>query len=107
MHREPDTRTSGIAKPSPPVPETMKDLYKTAPEISPDHQIRMQATVQKHVDNAVSKTVNLPDDASVDEICRIFQLARYLGCKEVTIYRYNSKKDQVLSRGCETCRIDG
>ncbi len=74
-------------------------------EISPDHHIRMQATVQKHVDNAVSKTVNLPADASVGEICRIFLLARSLGCKGVTIYRYNSKKDQVLSRGCETCRL--
>jgi ribonucleoside-diphosphate reductase alpha chain len=91
---------------SAPVPETMKDLFKTATEISPDHHIRMQATVQKHVDNAVSKTVNLPADASVDEICRIFLLARSLGCKGVTIYRYNSKKDQVLSRGCETCRVD-
>jgi ribonucleoside-diphosphate reductase alpha chain len=75
-------------------------------EISPEHHIRMQATIQKHVDNAVSKTVNLPADASVDEICRIFLLARSLGCKGVTIYRYNSKKDQVLSRGCETCRLD-
>jgi ribonucleoside-diphosphate reductase alpha chain len=91
---------------SAPVPESMKDLYKTATEISPDHHIRMQATVQKYVDNAVSKTVNLPADASVDEICRIFLLARSLGCKGVTIYRYNSKKDQVLSRGCETCRVD-
>jgi ribonucleoside-diphosphate reductase alpha chain len=92
---------------SAPVPEFMKDLYKTATEISPDHHIRMLATIQKHFDNAVSKTVNLPADASVEEICRIFLLARSLGCKGVTIYRYNSKKDQVLSRGCETCRVDG
>ena len=89
-----------------PVPETIKDLYKTATEISPDHHIRMQATIQKHVDNAVSKTVNVPQDARPDEICRIFLLARSLGCKGVTIYRYNSKKDQVLSRGCEMCRVD-
>jgi ribonucleoside-diphosphate reductase alpha chain len=89
-----------------PVPETIKEIYKTAMEITPDHHIRMQATIQKHVDNAVSKTVNLPDNASVDEICRIFLLARSLACKGVTIYRYNSKKDQVLSRGCEMCRVD-
>jgi ribonucleoside-diphosphate reductase alpha chain len=92
---------------SAPVPETIKELYKTATEISPDHHIRMQAAIQKHVDNAVSKTVNLPEHAGVDEICRIFLLARSLGCKGVTIYRYNSKKDQVLSRGCEMCRVDG
>jgi len=91
---------------SAPVPETMREIYKTATEISPDHHIHMQATIQKHVDNAVSKTVNLPEDAGVDEICRIFLLARSLGCKGVTIYRYNSKKDQVLSRGCEMCRVD-
>lgn len=88
---------------SSPVPETMKELYKTAPEISADHHIHMQAVFQKHVDNAVSKTVNLPEDAGVDEISRIFLLARSLGCKGVTIYRYNSKKDQVLLRGCEVC----
>ena len=81
----------------------MKDLYKTAPEIPADHHIRMQATFQKHVDNAVSKTVNLPEDASVEEIGRIYRLARSLGCKGVTVYRYNSRKDQVLLRGCTVC----
>jgi len=91
---------------SAPVPGTVKELYKTATEISPDHHIHMQATIQKHVDNAVSKTVNLPENAGVEEICRIFLLARSLECKGVTIYRYNSKKDQVLSRGCEMCRVD-
>jgi ribonucleoside-diphosphate reductase alpha chain len=97
-------RTGSLS--SAPVPDFIKDLYKTAMEISPEHHIRMQATVQEHVDNAVSKTVNLPENASVDDICRIFLLARTLGCKGVTIYRYNSKKEQVLSRGCEMCRVD-
>jgi ribonucleoside-diphosphate reductase alpha chain len=91
---------------SAPVPETMKELYKTSPEISADHHIHMQAIFQKHVDNAVSKTVNLPEHAGVDEISRIFLFARSLGCKGITIYRYNSKKDQVISRGCEMCRVD-
>lgn len=94
-------RTGTLA--SSPVPDEVKELYKTAPEISADHHIRMQAVFQKHVDNAVSKTVNLPEDADADEIGRIFLLARLLGCKGVTIYRYNSKKDQVLTRGCEVC----
>ncbi|MCK9580032.1 MAG: adenosylcobalamin-dependent ribonucleoside-diphosphate reductase [Methanoregula sp.] len=97
-------RTGTLA--SAPVPETIKELYKTATEISSDHHVCMQAAVQKHVDNAVSKTVNLHEDAGVDEICRIFMLARTLGCKGVTVYRYNSRKDQVLSRGCEMCRVD-
>jgi ribonucleoside-diphosphate reductase alpha chain len=97
-------RTGTLA--SAPVPEPVRELYKTAPEISPDHHIRMQAAVQRHVDNAVSKTVNLPEESSIDEISRIFLYARSLGCKGVTIYRYNSKRDQVLSRGCEMCRVD-
>jgi ribonucleoside-diphosphate reductase alpha chain len=97
-------RTGTLA--SAPVPDTVKELFRTATEILPDHHIRMQATVQRHVDNAVSKTVNLPEEAGADEICRIFMLARSLGCKGITVYRYNSKKDQVLSRGCEMCRID-
>jgi ribonucleoside-diphosphate reductase alpha chain len=97
-------RTGTLA--SAPVPESIKELYRTATEIPPDHHIRMQATVQRHVDNAVSKTVNLPEGAGAEEICRIFTLARSLGCKGVTVYRYNSRQDQVLSRGCEMCRVD-
>jgi ribonucleoside-diphosphate reductase alpha chain len=97
-------RTGALS--SAPVPDAVKALYKTAMEIPPEHHIHMQAAVQKHVDNAVSKTVNLPESAGVDGICRLFLLARSLGCKGVTVYRYNSRKDQVLSQGCETCRVD-
>jgi ribonucleoside-diphosphate reductase alpha chain len=97
-------RTGTLA--SAPVSDAIKELYRTATEIPPDHHIRMQATVQRHVDNAVSKTVNLPEGAGAEEICRIFTLARSLGCKGVTVYRYNSRQDQVLSRGCEMCRVD-
>jgi len=89
-----------------PVPDDIKALYRTAPEIPAEHHVRMQAVFQKHVDNAVSKTVNLPEQAGVEEISRIFLLARSLGCKGVTVYRYNSKKDQVLQRGCEVCGDD-
>jgi ribonucleoside-diphosphate reductase alpha chain len=89
-----------------PIPDTVKDLFKTAPEISPEHHVRMQAAFQKHVDNAVSKTVNLPENSTPEDIARIYELARSLGCKGITVYRYNSKPDQVLSRGCEVCKVD-
>jgi ribonucleoside-diphosphate reductase alpha chain len=89
-----------------PVPDDLKELFRTAPEISPEHHVRMQAAFQKHVDNAVSKTVNLPETATPGDIARIYELARSLGCKGITVYRYNSKPDQVLSRGCEVCRVD-
>ncbi|MDD1668910.1 MAG: ribonucleoside-diphosphate reductase, adenosylcobalamin-dependent, partial [Methanomicrobiales archaeon] len=88
------------------IPDEMKDLFRTAPEISPEHHVRMQAAFQKHVDNAVSKTVNLPEGATPEDIARIYELARSLGCKGITVYRYNSKPDQVLSRGCEVCKVD-
>jgi ribonucleoside-diphosphate reductase alpha chain len=89
-----------------PIPDHEKELLRTAPEIDPEFHVRVQSLVQKYVDNAVSKTVNLPESAGIDEISRIFLLARELGCKGITVYRYNSKADQVLSRGCETCRVD-
>ena len=88
------------------LPDSLKSLLKTAPEISPIFHVKMQATVQKHVDNAVSKTINLPETASVQEISSLFMLAREMSCKGITIYRYNSKRDQVLSRGCDVCKID-
>jgi ribonucleoside-diphosphate reductase alpha chain len=89
-----------------PVGEEIRELLRTAAEIEPAFHVRVQAEVQKYVDNAVSKTVNLPEDATPGDIARIFLLARDLGCKGITVYRYNSRTDQVLSRGCDTCRVD-
>ncbi|MCQ8893685.1 MAG: adenosylcobalamin-dependent ribonucleoside-diphosphate reductase [Methanolinea sp.] len=88
------------------LPPGVKELFRNAAEIDPDFHVRMQATFQKHVDNAVSKTVNLPQGATPEEIAGIFLLARRLGCKGITVYRYKSKEDQVLSRGCDACRVD-
>ena len=89
-----------------PIPDHEKDLLRTAPEIDPEFHVRVQSSVQKYVDNAVSKTVNLPESAGTIEISRVFLMARERGCKGITVYRYNSKADQVLSRGCEPCRVD-
>jgi ribonucleoside-diphosphate reductase alpha chain len=88
------------------IPDDIKNLLKTAPEISPEFHVRLQATVQKHVENSVSKTINLAETATVQQIKSIYMLARDLKCKGITVYRYNSKKEQVLSRGCEICRVD-
>ena len=90
-----------------PLDAHTRDIFKTAIEIAPDHHVRMQAVFQKHVDNAVSKTVNLPESATVDEIARVFSLAHDLGCKGITVYRYKSRPDQILSQGCDVCLIDG
>jgi ribonucleoside-diphosphate reductase alpha chain len=83
------------------VPEHLRDLFVTALEIPPEHHVRVQAAFQKHVDNAVSKTVNLPADATPEEVAAAYRLAYQLGCKGVTVFRYGSKSEQVLELGLE------
>ncbi|MHC1626442.1 MAG: adenosylcobalamin-dependent ribonucleoside-diphosphate reductase [Methanoculleaceae archaeon] len=87
-----------------PLPDDLKELLLVAAEIPPEHHIRIQAAIQKHVDNAVSKTVNVPAETGAAEICRLYSMAYRAGCKGITVYRYGSKNEQVLSYGCDICR---
>ena len=84
------------------VPKKAKRLFETALEIHPMDHLRMQAAFQKHVDNAVSKTINLPQSATEDDVYDIYCAAWQLGLKGVTVYRYGSKPTQVLSVGAES-----
>ena len=81
------------------VPEDMKQLFVTALDIAPAWHIKMQAVFQKNTDNAVSKTVNLPNDAKPEDVKEIYDLAWNLKCKGVTVFRYGSKPEQVLYIG--------
>lgn len=82
------------------VPNDIQGLFKTANEISPEAHVKMQAVWQVNgVDNAVSKTVNLPNSASKDDVNKIFRLAWELKCKGITVYRDGSRVGQVLSSG--------
>ena len=88
------------------IPQELRDIFVTAHDIEPMRQVRMQSIFQGQVDNAVSKTINLPESSTVEDVRTIFQYARDLRCKGITVYREGTKPGQVYTgRGveCATC----
>ncbi len=76
--------------------ENIKRIFVAAHDIDPQWHVKIQSAFQKHVDNAVSKTVNLPNNAYPEDVKNIILLAHKLKCKGITVYRYGSKGRQVL-----------
>jgi len=89
----------GLLKDRPEVPNWVKDIYVTAPEITPEAHILMQATFQKHVDSGISKTINFSAEATLEDVGESYLSAWRNGCKGITVYRNGSRNKEVLVNG--------
>ena len=94
-----EVRATGSARGNRSVPEDLQRLFPTASDVTPERHLAIQAAFQRHVDNAVSKTINLPADATPDDVREIYRSAWRLGLKGITVFREGCKGRAVLVRG--------
>ena len=78
------------------IPKSIRDIFVVSYDISPEYHLKIQAAFQKHVDNGISKTITLPNIATVEDVKNAYILAHKLGCKGISIYRFGSRDDQVF-----------
>jgi len=83
------------------VPDDIKRLFRTAHEIAPEWHVKMQAAFQKYVTSSISKTINLPNDATVDDVAHVYRMGWTRGCKGLTCFRDGSRDEQVLTVGIQ------
>ncbi len=77
--------------------ESLPEFFVTAHEIKPEFRVLMQGTIQKHIDSSISSTVNFPEEATVEDIAKVYLLAWKYGCKGITVYREGSREGVMIS----------
>lgn len=90
----------------PGFPSELAEVLVTAHEVDPNRHVTIQAAFQDHIDNAVSKTVNLPEDAVVEQVEDVFRHAFYENCKGITVYRDGSRTGQTLSAADKAEKVE-
>jgi ribonucleoside-diphosphate reductase alpha chain len=78
------------------IPENLKETFVVAGDITPEWHLKIQAAFQKYVDNAISKTINFPNTASIEDVRNAYIMAYRIGCRGITIYRDGSREKQIL-----------
>ena len=89
------------------VPEALRHTFVVSSDISAEEHVRMQAAIQAFVDNSISKTINFPSTATVEDVEQAYQLAWRLGCKGLTVYVTGSRQDVVLETKATAEAKDG
>ena len=88
------------------VPEWVKEVYITAPEISPKDHVLMQSAFQKYVDSGISKTINFANSATLEDVEDAYILAWESKCKGITVYRAGSREKEVLVKGTANSQLE-
>jgi ribonucleoside-diphosphate reductase alpha chain len=102
-----EVRRTGSVRAIASVPESIRRLFPTAADIAPEAHLDIQQAFQRGVDNAVSKTINLPADTPAEDIREIYASAHRRGLKGVTVFREGCKGVAVLTRGADGVEVSG